>query len=107
VVSRFDQARLGSVTPAKLRRAGIVLVVAGLVVAFAAWIGLFTSKSERGEIPIHKWQIGVFAFGVWLLGWGLAMLVPLRWRRYGVIYMLVITPITILIGLGLARQLPA
>ena len=94
-------------TPAKLRRAGIALTVAGLVIAFPAWLGVFASDSDRGEIPIHQWQIGVFMFGVWLFGWGVAMLVPLRWRRYGVIYMLVITPVTVLIGFGLAWKLPA
>src|SRR5919198_775514 len=54
----------------KTRLAGVGLVVAGLAASFPPWLSMFTARSQHGEIPIHKWQVAVFAFGVWLTGWG-------------------------------------
>ncbi len=105
-MSQFEERGQHLTVMGKSRLAGLALVIAGLAASFPPWLGMFSAKSNHGELPIHKWQVAAFAFGVWLFGWGVALLLSGRWHRWGIIYMLAITPLAALIGLGLAWQLP-
>jgi hypothetical protein len=71
---------------AGVRRGGLVLLAAlGAGLSAAGWIGLFISR------PLQAWEAILSGGGLVTLGWAVGLLVPQRWRRTGIISLVVVT----------------
>jgi hypothetical protein len=76
------------------------LVVAGVVTTVVANVIFLTDPGRIGAL--ESWL--AYAAGV---GWGMALLLPARWRRWTIAYMAIATPLGLVFALLLIRALPA
>lgn len=84
------------------RQVGWLLVVAGVVTTVMANVVFLTNPGRIGAL--ETWL--AYAAGV-LVGWGIALLLPARWRRWTIAYMAIATLLGLVFALLLIRALPA